>query len=154
MTREEAKKILDTIRSYYIGQAIAKKNEYPKETIGGYSFVNVSNACLQGSKALEQEPCEDCISREAVLKLNKSHHGQMSNEINHQIWKEIKALPSVQLVRKKGDWIEKDDGWGGVYYDCSVCGESWTLIDGTPWENGMKFCPHCGAEMEGINENS
>ena len=54
----------------------------------------------------------------------------------------------LEHTRKKGKWLEQDDGWGGVYYDCSICGESWTLIDGTPWENGMKFCPHCGAEME------
>ena len=67
MTNEEAKKILDVIRSYYAGQASVTKNEYPKETIAGYSLVDVSNACLQGSKALEQEPCEDAISRQAVL---------------------------------------------------------------------------------------
>lgn len=50
---------------------------------------------------------------------------------------------------KTGKWIEKD-GWDGdVYYDCSACGESWTTIEGTPWDNGMNYCPHCGAKMEG-----
>ena len=37
----------------------------------------------------------DCISREEALKINKLHHGEMPNHINHQIWKELKALPSV-----------------------------------------------------------
>lgn len=51
-----------------------------------------------------------------------------------------------------GKWIEKD-GWDGdVYYDCSVCGESWTTIEGTPWDNDMNYCPHCGAKMEGAEE--
>ena len=50
---------------------------------------------------------------------------------------------------KTGHWIEKEDYNLDTYYDCSVCGESWTMIDGTPWENGMYYCPHCGAKMEG-----
>lgn len=40
-------------------------------------------------------PCGDAISRQAVLDINESHHGQMPNHINHQIWQEIKNLPSV-----------------------------------------------------------
>ncbi len=51
--------------------------------------------------------------------------------------------------RKTGKWIEKD-GWDGdVYYDCSACSESWITIEGTPWDNGMNYCPHCGAKMKG-----
>lgn len=53
-----------------------------------------------------------------------------------------------QPQRKKGKWIEQEDSWDGVYYECSACGEPWTTIDGTPWDNGMKFCPNCGARME------
>ena len=36
----------------------------------------------------------DLISREAVLEINEQYHGQMPNHVNHEIWKEIKALPS------------------------------------------------------------
>ena len=61
---------------------------------------------------------------------------------------DIRQLPSVQPSRK-GHWIEKDGYDGDTYYDCSECGESWTTIDGTPWNNGMKFCPNCGADMRG-----
>ena len=52
---------------------------------------------------------------------------------------------------KTGRWIEREDYNLDTYYDCSVCGESWTTIDGTPLDNGMKFCPNCGAEM-GVDE--
>lgn len=56
--------------------------------------------------------------------------------------------------RKTGKWIEKD-GWDGdVYYDCSACGESWTTIEGTPWDNDMNYCPHCGAKMEGADNGT
>ena len=57
------------------------------------------------------------------------------------------ALELLKEQRKKGHWIEKGDYDMDVYYDCSVCGESWTTIEGTPWENGMNYCPHCGADM-------
>ena len=60
--------------------------------------------------------------------------------------KELHNL-TIEPQRKKGKWIEQDDSWDGVYYECSACGEPWTTIDGTPWDNGMNFCPHCGAEM-------
>lgn len=53
---------------------------------------------------LEQKPCEDCISRQAVLDINEHHHGQMPNHVNHEIWKEIKALPSVTPKEKTGKW--------------------------------------------------
>ena len=39
---------------------------------------------------------EDTISRQAVIEINRSYHGQMPNEVNHRIWKEINELPSAQ----------------------------------------------------------
>lgn len=42
-----------------------------------------------------QEPCEDCISREAVLEYQQYLHGKMSNEENHKLWEFITDLPSV-----------------------------------------------------------
>lgn len=59
------------------------------------------------------------------------------------------ALKDVELMpeQKHGHWIEQDD-YNDTYYKCSVCGEPWVLIDGTPLENGMHFCPKCGARME------
>lgn len=60
--------------------------------------------------------------------------------------KKMVALLKEQEA-KTGTWIEKTDYMGDTYYDCSVCGESWTTIDGTPWQNGMNYCPHCGAKM-------
>ena len=58
---------------------------------------------------------------------------------------EIEALPVV-----RGEWMPTDMGGGETdeAYVCSVCGEPWTLIDGTPRENNMHYCPNCGAKME------
>lgn len=55
----------------------------------------------------------------------------------------------LTIERKTGKWIEQDDGWDGVYYECSCCKEAFTLIDGTPTDNLYNFCPNCGADMRG-----
>ena len=54
--------------------------------------------------------------------------------------------------QKTGHWIEKDGYDGDTYYDCSECGESFCLIEGTPTDNLYNYCPNCGAKMEGENE--
>ena len=54
--------------------------------------------------------------------------------------------------RKKGRWIEKDDCWDGIYYECSVCKDSFTLIDGNPSDNNYNFCPNCGSYNGGEQE--
>lgn len=61
----------------------------------------------------------------------------------------VRYMPSEDVAPvKHGKWIEKDDGWGCTYYDCSACGESWVTIEGTPSENNMRYCPKCGAKMD------
>lgn len=48
-------------------------------------------------------------------------------------------------------WIVADKGFGGVYYTCSNCKESWWDI----YEQGMSTwekCPNCGEELEEDHE--
>lgn len=61
----------------------------------------------------------------------------------------VQETPSAEPERKKGEWIEQDDGWDGIYYECSECREAFTLMDGTPTDNLYNFCPNCGADMRG-----
>ena len=61
---------------------------------------------------------------------------------------DIANLKALKQEPKTGHWIKKDGFDGDVYYDCSECGESWTTVEGTPWQNGMNYCPNCGARME------
>ena len=58
-------------------------------------------------------------------------------------------LPSAEPERKTGKWLYKPNEYDDDTYECSQCGEPGTLIDGTPEENNMKFCPNCGADMRG-----
>ena len=78
---------------------------------------------------------DDLLEVDAILKCNK------------KIRIALKLMKSAQPERKKGRWIEQDDGWDGVYYQCSECREPFILIDGTPADNQYNFCPNCGADL-------
>jgi len=66
--------------------------------------------------------------------------------LNDKKW--LKAtIKALEQEPKTGHWIEKDGFDGDTYYDCSECGESWTMIEGTPWDNEFKYCPNCGCRM-------
>lgn len=84
-------------------------------------------------KALEQKPCEDCISREAVLEIleKEEFKGDAIYEIE-------KKLPPVTPTRPTGKWI--DIGDEGLVFKCSLCGNKNTIES--------HFCPNCGARME------
>lgn len=66
------------------------------------------------------QPCNDCISRQAALDINENHHGQMPNHVNHEIWNEIKALPSV-TPKKKTCWIPVNERLPEIGIDVLAC---------------------------------
>ena len=94
-----------------------------------------------------QPECEDAVSRADVLKINTYHHGEMPNEINHQIWKEIKSLPSVTPKQKTGKWISDQF----AFWVCSTCGYP---SEAHGANMIYKFCPNCGAKMEVNDDNN
>ena len=58
----------------------------------------------------------------------------------------IDEMPAADVVPvSHGYWIEQCEE---SLYSCSACGTEWVTIEGTPKENGMDFCPHCGAKMD------
>ena len=75
---------------------------------------------------------------------------------------------NLNALVKKG-FIERDKGgsrrlrlakttctWGyddGDDYWETSCDGAFQLVDGTPADNGMKFCPYCGRPIEEVSEN-
>lgn len=86
-------------------------------------------------------------NKEAIERLKR---GAPFDEIYDETYEEAISLAIKALEeRPKGEWVEKEDYVGDTYYDCSNCGNSWSTLEGTPWQNGMSFCPNCGADMRG-----
>ena len=89
--------------------------------------------------ALEQEPCTDAVSRQAVQEANTISIELKENP--HQMWQRIQNLPSVTPTRPKGDWVACWLGGKIEYYRCSEC-------DGRSDEE-LDFCQSCFADMRG-----
>lgn len=104
-------------------------------------------------KALEQQPCEDAISRQVVLDKIKEvcfskeqkwvdfRVSQGSNGERDFIINFIESLPSAQP--KTGHWIYKLEDWNR--WTCSECGFS--KRTDVHVKLGFKFCPNCGIRM-------
>ena len=161
MTREEREQAIAILENEKKCVNRANKNDYCNRDCYNCELVKTDTEILtaldMAIKALEQEPCEDAVSRQAVLDYIYNDLGlgdeENGKDLERQMelessYRYVKSLPSVKPQEPKtGHWIEKDGYDGDTYYDCSVCDESWTTIEGTPWNNGMKYCPNCGAKM-------
>ena len=87
----------------------------------------------------------DLVSRQAAI---KNAHFPMIDDAGYEVVRvnDILALPSVEP--KTGEWdICKDDD--GVYGVCSICG---CYVDFSLYGRPYKVCPHCGARMEGADD--
>ena len=100
-------------------------------------------------KALEQEPCEDAISRKTVLEQtynwSKDEFLRVTNPFDY-LRKRINSLPPVIPQPKTGHWIPDVDRWGDVVttvngYRCDKCNAFNSDKD--------NYCPNCGCRMKG-----
>lgn len=72
-------------------------------------------------------------------------------ELFKAVKKVIESCPSVDLdgLRPVAHWNMDEDAVGNpIVWTCSNCKDSIIMYDGTPMENGYKYCPKCGAKME------
>lgn len=148
LSTERAIEALYTVRAYYASLTAG----YPKgkdcRGIGDVMCSEIANSCLMAIKALEQQPSEDCISREAVIKHICESKECYKDECKGRLYKRcydlewIYALPSVTPQPKMGKWIDTRMGKEEFYGELFVCSEC----------NGVNFyenyCPNCGAKME------
>ena len=89
------------------------------------------------TKALEQEHCEDAISRDKAI-VQLSHNKIGDDDCDVIVQKDIetiKALPSVTPQQRTGHWIDLDEK-SAV---CSCCYRNNTLYG--------DFCKWCGTKM-------
>ena len=85
----------------------------------------------------------DLISRQAAI--DELDKGAWGREWDKTLAKTmIESLPSAQPERIRGRWIEKPHVHGVAY--CSLC-------DYELHTNDTNFCPNCGAQMIGGDED-
>lgn len=129
MTKEE---IIDGLEIYTVGRL-------------NNSMVHITIEELQNFidaiKTLEQDTCEDCISRQEVLEIAKS---SKSNWIDNSVlFNKVCELPSVTPAEKIGQWVFNDTV--NEHAHCSECGYgNVDLVNGKT----HNYCECCGAKME------
>jgi hypothetical protein len=117
-------------------------------------------------KALEQESCEDAISRQAVLdkikevcfstekewvdfRVSYGSNGQRDFIVNF-----IESLPSIQPKPKTGHWVEGQTDNPNIHNIlCSCCFEGYPSkghANSQYTKEKFQWCPKCGAKMDGV----
>lgn len=99
---------------------------------------------------ISRKAVRDAIASLSIERFELSNAYRLYVEALDNVDKKVVKIPAadVEPVRH-GRWKEESDYDGDSIYVCSECGETWTLIDGTPQDNNMRYCPHCGARMDG-----
>ena len=111
------------------------------DEIGGEyePYLGCSKSQIDSLPSVTPQPCEDAVSRQAVLDLIADYDLSMG-----QVVRGIHALPSVTPQEQKtGHWREDIDNnrrWDRVRFYCSECGQ-WQTYGKTD------YCPDCGAKM-------
>ena len=110
------------------------------------TFEEDAKSCALHSviEELEQEPCDDAISR--VLNRMWNCRGKNTTNIDKVKMEQIiREELSVQPSRK-GHWIKK-----GNTLKCPFCGAKGEDIKD---DYCFNFCPNCGADMRGDTDDS
>ena len=131
MTREEINILQDIVDIY------EKEDMYPLLKDRQIRTIKLA------IKALEQEPCEDAVSRQAVkdlyCRICMEQNICYRSKENCEDLKLFDNLPSVQPKAKTGRREYND------IYDHYLCGNCKTIV--VDYDN---YCPNCGAEMKGV----
>ena len=111
-------------------------------------FLDTENEALDMAiKALEQEPCEDAISREdaRMMLTCEIKDGMTITDYIKMVDKRLRQLPSVTPKEKTGHWIVETDCEGKTRTcTCDNCGYTTGRYT---WKN-PNYCANCGARME------
>lgn len=133
MTREEAIE--------FANEWLKTIDENEKDSLT-YEFLTYVISVLQ------QEPCVDAISRQAVLsmqyRIDDSATLSMRDVVNVD---DIEDLPPVTPQPKTGYWHLLDECSNSGFY-CSECHKKVVKEGWSETVKKIKFCPNCGARME------
>jgi hypothetical protein len=105
-------------------------------------------------EALEQQPCEDAISRQAAIDALDKRFDEIPMEQTTEILllrKDLRTLPPVQPKIKVGHWIEGQTDNPNIHNIlCSCCFEGYQSkghANSQYTKDKFQWCPKCGAKM-------
>ena len=63
----------------------------------------------------------------------------------------VQNAPSIDIEPKRGEWIAKTENYHS-HWVCSECG-GWALLEYNEQMCLSNFCPNCGADMRGKDDD-
>lgn len=161
MTKERIEDIRQSVIPFVKKELLEINNDGLGESDAKEFEKDLNEVLDLAIKALEQEPCEDCISRAEVMteiQLNAKRYSlaKESGGLGQVVWSHnlisindaievIRTLPSVTPTPKTGHWIVTMDCEGKTRKcTCDKCGYETGKYT---WHN-PNYCPNCGARME------
>lgn len=124
-------------------------------------LLEVNKAICNNLKTLEQQPCEDVVSRAEIIHTLNTMDRYVADELTlcdtdkkypknevfivDDVYELIaENLPSVQPQPKRGRWKYVVDKTGHWVWECNDC----------VWQQrfATNYCPDCGADMRGEDE--
>ena len=104
----------------------------------GYTFkdCDICNNYNEKTKQCDKHKCMELQAIEHIL----SDYKRVLKE-NEELNKKIKEQKECAF---------REDGTEECLWCCSNCHDEWLFYEGTPEENNLKYCPHCGARIREI----
>lgn len=72
-------------------------------------------------------------------------HRAYTAECLRRVLKENEELN--KKIKEQKECAFREDGTEECLWYCSNCHDEWLFYEGTPEENNLKYCPHCGAKV-------
>lgn len=101
---------------------------------------------------------EGYISREAALKAANEwvNEACMAPVMRvSRLFDKLQKVPAADVAEVvHGQWLRADDDWNSLTtIQCSLCSEEWCFeTDDDVSLLNYKYCPNCGAKMDGAAE--
>ena len=150
MTNERIKDFKEIVLPFFTNYLLKKNYENLGKSDAEEFEKDFSEIIELADKALEQQPCGDCISRKALLEeiengIKAGNYEEGYEEYPHindmdDIIECIKYADSVQPKPKTGHWI-----YDGDQIICNRCFKAFGFISLKLTSN---YCPNCGAKMD------
>lgn len=121
----------------------------PTDTQPGSIFLLDGARLKLSFQVVECDECGHANDRLTVVPLD-----QYANELDGRWVALVPAENNIHLKLLSGlpgkevcIWHQANDDSGRWQ---TSCGQAWQLEDGTPEENGVRFCHHCGLPMKQV----
>ena len=88
----------------------------------------------------------DEIDKNRAIELIEGGNGHLVyNENYFKLQKENEELN--KKIKEQKECAFREGGTEECLWYCSNCHNEWLFYEGTPEENNLKYCPHCGAKV-------